>query len=111
MSRPLNHHHLPVFYLKGWCAPDGRVVRFSRPNGGDVKASPVSPKKTGRERFLYSLEGFPDEQRQVIEEKFFAPVVDEPASRALKALIECDQSKLTPELREAWTTFLMAARL
>jgi hypothetical protein len=60
---------------------------------------------------LYSLDGYPEDQRQVIEQKFFGPVVDEPASRALKVLIERDQSKLAEELRVAWTRFLMAARM
>jgi hypothetical protein len=47
----------------------------------------------------------------VIEREFFAHVVDEPASRALNVLIERDQSKLTEEMRVAWTGYLMAARV
>src|SRR6266849_8653727 len=111
MSRPFDHHHQPVFYLNGWRASDGRVVRFWRPNGREVVASPVAPKNTGYERFLYSLDDYPEDQRQVIEEKFFAPVVDEPVSCARKVLIERDQTKLTVERRNAWTRFIMAARL
>jgi hypothetical protein len=111
MSTPSNHHHLPVFYLSGWSAPNGRVMRYWRPNGREVVASPIAPKNTGYERFLYSLDGYPEDQRQVLEQKFFAPIVDEPASRALKILIEGDQSKLTVEMCNAWTRFMMAARL
>jgi hypothetical protein len=47
-----------------------------------VKASPIAPKNTGYERFLYSLEGYPEHEQHVIEREFFARVVDEPASRA-----------------------------
>jgi Protein of unknown function (DUF4238) len=111
MSRPLDHHHQPIFYLTGWCGPDGKVTRYWRPNGRKVVASPIAPKNTGYEPRLYSLDGYPKDQEQVIEETFFAPVVDEPASRALKVLVAGgDPSKLTNELAEAWTRFLMAAR-
>jgi hypothetical protein len=110
MSRPFDHHHLPVFYLNGWRASDGKVVRYSRPNGRKVKASPNAPKNTGFEPYLYSLDGYPEEQQQVIEEQFFARVVDDPAARALQVLIAGDPSKLTDESRVAWTRFLMAAR-
>jgi hypothetical protein len=111
MSRPLDHHHLPIFYLSGWCGPDGKVVRYWRPNGREVKPSPIAPKNTGYEPLLYSLDGYPEDQQQVIEEKFFGPVVDEPASRALKVLIELGPLSLTDEMRVAWTRFLMAARV
>jgi Protein of unknown function (DUF4238) len=111
MSRPIDHHHQPVFYLNGWRGPDGKVVRYWRPDGRKVMARPIAPKNTGYEPRLYSLEGYPKDQEQVIEETFFAPVVDEPASRALKVLIAGGApAKLTSELAEAWTRFLMAAR-
>jgi hypothetical protein len=74
-------------------------------------ARPIAPKNTGYEPRLYSLKGYPKDQEQVIEKTFFAPVVDEPASRALKVLIAGGApAKLTRELAEAWTRFLMAAR-
>jgi hypothetical protein len=107
VSEPFKHHQ-PVFYLKGWCGPDRKVVRNWRPNGREVKASPIAPKNTGFEpRLYYSLEGFPEDQQQVIEKEFFKRVVDDPAAPALKVLIARDQ--LTWEQRVAWTCFLMAA--
>jgi len=110
MSRPLDHHHLPVFYLAGWCGADGKVVRYWRPNGRKVVTSRIGPKHTGYEPRLYSLEGYLEEQQQAIEEQFFAVGVDGPASQALKVLIAGDLTKLTYELGVAWTRFLMAAR-
>jgi hypothetical protein len=80
MGEPLDHHHLPIFYLSGWCGPDGKVVRYWRPNGREVQASPTAPKNTGHEPLLYSLDGYPEDQQQVIEKEFFARVVDDPAS-------------------------------
>jgi hypothetical protein len=47
----------------------------------------------------------------VIEERLFAPVVDEPASRVLKVLMAGgDPSKLTRGLAEAWARFLRWGR-
>jgi hypothetical protein len=111
MSRPLDHHHLPVFYLSGWCDPNGKIVRYWRPNAREVKPSTIAPKNTGFEPHLYSLDGYPEDQRQVIEEQFFARVIDDPAAHALKALIEHSPSRLTDDMRVAWTRFLMAARV
>ena len=37
-----------------------------------------------------------------------APGVDDPAARALLAIIERNPEKLTPELRSAWTRFIMS---
>jgi hypothetical protein len=110
MSRPIDHHHQPVFYLNGWRGSDGKVIRYFRPNGRNVVASPIAPKYTGYEPRLYSLDGYPEDQQQVLEEEFFSMVVDGPASQALKILIAGDPSKLTDELRVAWARFLTAAR-
>jgi hypothetical protein len=110
MSEPINHHYLPVFYLRQWRNSAGKVVRYYRPHRG-VVASPIIPENTGYERSLYSLDGYPPEHRQAIEKQFFGPIVDEPASRALEVLLERKPEKLTPEHRIAWTRFLMAMRV
>lgn len=110
MSEPINHHYLPVFYLRHWCDTSGRLIRFHRPYT-KVVASEISPRATAYEPFLYSLEGFPEQIKQDIEKQFFSAIVDEPASRTMKVLIDRDKAKLTPELRTAWGRFLMAIRL
>ena len=107
MSEPNRHHYLPVFYLNRWAGPDGRVVRYYRPHH-DVVASSISPKFTGFEQGLYRLDGYAPEAENDIEKKFMARVVDDPASCAMEALIERDQSNLTPEFRQAWTRFVMS---
>lgn len=107
MSEPDKHHYLPVFYLNRWARHDGKVTRYYRPYR-DVVAAPISPKNTGYERGLYRLDGYAPEVQNDIEKKFMAPVVDDPAARALEVLIARDQSKLTPELRQAWTRFVMS---
>ena len=94
MSNPINHHYLPVFYLRQWCSANRKVVRNHRPYK-DVVASPIAPDKTGYEPFLYTLLGYPPGKEQVIETEFMGPHVDEPASRAWKILIARDRSTMT----------------
>jgi len=108
MNEPYkNHHYLPVFYLSQWAGTDGKVVRYYRPHR-EVVASRITPKRTGYEPGLYGLDGYAPSLNNVIEKEFMALVVDDPAAHALRVLIERDQSKLTPELREAWTRFVMS---
>ncbi len=110
MSEPIDHHYLPVFYLCQWCDARGKVVRYYRPHK-TVVASPITPKYTGYEPYLYSLPGNPPGKEQAIETDFMARAVDEPASKALPILIERNQSAMTEEMRRAWVRFLMAMRL
>jgi hypothetical protein len=110
MSHPINHHYLPVFYLRRWCNANGKVVRYYRPYE-DVVASPIAPDNTGYEPGLYTLLGYPPDKAQMIETEFMGPYVDQPASRALKILLDRDGSRMTEEVWEWWTRFLMAMRL
>jgi hypothetical protein len=107
MSEPNKHPYIPVFYLSRWSQPDGKIIRYYRPHQA-VVASPIAPKNTGYERGLYRLEGYVPEVQNTIEKNFMSPVVDDPASRALNTLIEQDNSKLTPEHRQAWIRFVMS---
>ena len=71
-------------------------------------ASLITPKNTGYEPKLYSPPGHPPGKEQILETEFMAKAVDEPASKALAALIDGDASSMTDELRIAWTRFLIA---
>jgi hypothetical protein len=107
MSEPDKHHYLPVFYLKQWANTEGRVVRYYRAHR-EVVADLIAPKNTGYERGLYRLAGYPVDQSNAIEKTFMAPLVDNQAALALHVLIERDLTKLTVELRQAWTRFVMS---
>lgn len=107
MSEPDKHHYLPVFYLSQWAGSDGKVMRYHRPVA-KVVAHPIAPRSTGFERGLYRLDGYAPDQRNAIEKSFMAPVVDDPAAQALRVLIERDHAKMTPEMRRAWTRFIMS---
>lgn len=110
MNEPINHHYLPIFYLRRWCNSDGKVTHYYRPHNA-VVASPITPKHTGYEPRLYSLPGHPPGKEQILETEFMAKAVDEPASKALTALIDGDALSMTEEMRIAWTRFLMAMNL
>jgi hypothetical protein len=51
------HHYIPVFYLKQWAGPDGKVVAFRRPHGDRVVATQKPPTHTGYDRGLYWMDG------------------------------------------------------
>jgi hypothetical protein len=109
VTEPIKHHFLPVFYLRGWCdSATGQLIQYSRPYR-DVIAEPRSPKATGFEPFLYTMEGLPDAQKQTIEKDYMAAKVDDPAARALRVLLGTNTSALTESLRAAWTRFMLAS--
>lgn len=107
MTAPLDHHYLPVFYQQSWTAPDGKLVRYHRPYT-QVVASRITPKHTGYERGLYAMPGVPPGREQQIETDFMTTLVDTPGADAYRVLLARDPGRLTPELRVAWTRFLMA---
>ncbi len=108
MSEPTDHHFVPVFYLRGWCANDGRLHVFSRPHDR-VVSSRLGPAHTGFERGLYSLRETPTADRQVIE-KFLAVRVDTPAAEVLKRIKSAGLSALSPSDWERWAVFMLSLR-
>lgn len=81
------HHYIPVFYLKEWARPDGRLTEFSRPTGKDVIPRRTSPKGTGYVRGLYRLDG-PNEAASEAFERIFFHQVDNLAKEALDMLLK-----------------------
>ncbi|QIJ75060.1 DUF4238 domain-containing protein [Methylobacterium sp. NI91] len=100
------HHYIPEFYLKRWCAGNGKLVEFSKPYGNEVKPKRVSPRQTGFIDRLYALEGLPESLSSQVEDDFFRPV-DNRAADVLKK-IESDTNNLEAEERVAWTQFLIS---
>ena len=108
MSDPSKHHFVPIFYLKQWAdAADDKLATYYRPHK-DVVVKRYAPSAVGYERQLYTLEGYAADTRNAIERDYMGPVVDDHGARALKVLLERDDSKLTPELRNSWTRFLIS---
>jgi Protein of unknown function (DUF4238) len=107
MQTPLNHHYLPVFYLKRWAGEDGRLCRFSRPHD-EIKARRVGPKKTAYIERLYETPGLPPEHAQQVEERFMQPL-DTFAADAL-AMLENGDDRINrdPIPRSSWSCFIMS---
>lgn len=103
------HHYIPVFYLKQWGGPDGRLYSYSRPYNV-VKAKPVHPDGTGYLRGLYAIEGLPSEAANVLETQFLKPV-DGSAAEALQALARGEPFLITAQMRTAWCRFILSLML
>src|SRR4029453_4424820 len=111
MSLPKRHHYVPQFLLRRWVNDDGELPLFRRCQDGVVRPTTSAPKGTAFVEFLYSLEGVPDDQRQIIETKFFAEHVDTKGAGALEKMLADGVGSLSPAERIDWTVFLIAARL
>lgn len=100
MTKPKNHHFLPIFYLKGWCDSSGQLIRYTRSYNNQIATKPVYPAQTGYEQYLYTMEGLPDDRKQIIEKDYMTAKVDTPAAKALRVLLDAGTSALTAEQRE-----------
>lgn len=101
------HHYIPVFYLKRWKGPDGRLCEFSAPFD-KVKPLLKTPQATGWVNRLYQMQGYPEHLAQQIEERFFSPV-DSAAADAL-AMMEArgNHASWTSDSRSAWSRFIVS---
>ncbi len=108
MQEPRDHHFIPVFYLKRWTSNHGKLVEYSRPYRSLV-IKHVGPKATGFQRELYSFPELTDENRHILESRFFHNT-DQLASDALDRLYS-GNTKWTPELRSAWSRFVLNFRV
>lgn len=105
--RPIQHHYIPVFYLKRWAGPDGKLCEFSRPFKSVVPLR-RAPRGTGFSDRLYELRDFPPELAQQVEERFFR-TVDTRAADALALMERSGNSAAwTLELRSAWSRFIIS---
>lgn len=100
------HHYIPVFYLKEWTRPDGRLTEFSRPTGDQVIPRRTSPKGTGYVRGLYRLDGPNEEASEAFERVFFSQV-DNLAKEGLDMMLQRIPPKWTIKVRWAWSRFVI----
>jgi hypothetical protein len=109
MSIPRDHHFIPVFYLKQWCAANGKLIEYSIKHGKSICKS-VGPRHTGFEPDLYSFPELPVDAAQHIE-KVFLQYVDDTAARALRLRLASAKSGWTPELVNGWSRFLLSLHI
>ncbi|MEL7737508.1 DUF4238 domain-containing protein [Citromicrobium bathyomarinum] len=92
MSIPRDHHYLPKWFLNRWRGPDGKVVRFTRPQGseGPLVCERKVPKAIAYLPDLYHLPDIPDpRESQTLELHFFQQIDD----RAAKAIDKLDRGE------------------
>lgn len=104
MSQPRDHHYIPVFYLKQWIGPNGKLIEYSRPYHNKIVAKPVGPRATGFQTDLYTFPDCPPEIAQHIESVFLSRT-DAQASHALAKLLSGSIERWNAELRSAWSRF------
>jgi hypothetical protein len=106
MTKLPKHHYIPVFYLREWAGPDGRLAEFSRPTGHEVKARPAGPKGTGYVRGLYRFDAASEEAAEAFEKLFFDHV-DSLAKKALDIQLDRAPAKWNADSRSAWSRFII----
>jgi Protein of unknown function (DUF4238) len=94
MGEPLKHHYIPRFYLSAWCGRDGRVTYY-RVERGRLVAKRISPKGTGYENRLYTIEAGPQDLRRLIEQN------RDSGREPSKSLRELFQSYLDSGIKDA----------
>lgn len=106
MSKPRDHHFIPVFYLKQWASSSSqKLIEYSIKHGKFI-AKPVGPRGTGYETDLYSFPDLPPEIAQHIEDVFLRSS-DNQAALALQRILEWDKSVWPPEMTQAWARCVM----
>jgi hypothetical protein len=100
------HHYIPVFYLREWTRPDGRLTEFSRPTGKEVIPRRTSPKGTGYVRGLYRLDDVSEHAAERFERVFFRQV-DNRAKDALDMHLGRRPLQWTQRNRSDWSRFVM----
>jgi hypothetical protein len=108
MNEPRKHHYIPQFYLRKWARPDGRVLCYKRITAGAVTADWVTPKSTGFEKDLYTLEHLPEDIRQAIEKEVTADVDNRAAAAMQKMITAKSADSLTADDRLAWAQFVVS---
>jgi hypothetical protein len=106
MSKDGKHHYIPVFYLKQWAGGDKRICEFSKPFDR-VIARRKHPDGTGFVHGLNTIPGVAAHDTQYLENVFFK-FTDNYAAIALRILLSDPPWHFTPEIRSAWSRFLMS---
>jgi Protein of unknown function (DUF4238) len=114
MNDPIRHHYSPQFYLRQWAGADARLTRYYRPQR-EVIATRCSPRGTGFEDYLYTVDNAP--RPQFIETDFFGRL-DDAAAPLLDKFINLGggitvlrPNYLSAEERSDWVRFISSLQL
>lgn len=102
---------MPVFYLSRRKGSDGRICRFSRPWGNEIKPDRVVPKGTAFEPRLYETRGLPPEKAQTMQKDFMAKLDNDAAAALVSLEGGLAETAWTNQARNSWSKFLVAQKL
>ncbi|NUP10742.1 MAG: DUF4238 domain-containing protein [Polyangiaceae bacterium] len=105
-----NQHYVPQCYLKAWCGPNGKLVRYASERSG-LHRREVVPKGTGFEIDLYTYQEAPfmrHAEPARIETRVFQKF-DDLGSKALQTLRTRPLRDLSDDEKDWWTIFVHAA--
>ena len=85
-------HYVPKFLLRKWMGPDDMIGAFRKDIPG-LPYSRLSPKGTGYERGIYSLEGVPEEDKNLVEDRVFK-LIDDIGAKAINKILDSGLSEI-----------------
>ncbi|HEY5080789.1 MAG TPA: DUF4238 domain-containing protein [Bauldia sp.] len=109
MNPSRDHHFVPVFYLKQWVGPSGKLIEYSQKQGKLIP-KPVGPQATGFERHLNSFPELPPELAEFLEDEFFKSA-DNDAALVLQKMLAGALKSLDGKQRSAWSRFLIGTKM
>lgn len=106
MSDPKKHHYIPQFYLSSWKRSDEKICAYKWV-GKNLKTVWISPKNTGYEHELYSIESSLSSEKSFLESEFLSPL-DSEAAPIYRKLVEAAEWSLSEDERSRWVRFIMS---
>ena len=85
-------HYVPKFLLRKWMGSDDKVGAFRKDIPG-LPYSRLSPNGTGYERGTYSLEGVPEEDKNLVEDRVLKPI-DDIGAKAINKILDSGFSEI-----------------
>jgi hypothetical protein len=75
MRDPKRHHYVGQFLLESWCGADGNLYVYTL-KGARLVCDRHTPRHTAHEMNHYTVEAFPEADRQVVEKVVMNKMVD-----------------------------------
>lgn len=110
-NNPIDHHYVPVFYLKRWVSGSEKKLWYYQKNvNGKIVEGKVGPKSTGFEPNLNTLiskkfSGINNEEIFIIEKKLAN--LDSEASKVLNKMIGTGIPSLSDQEKRTWLNFVL----
>ena len=103
-----NNHFVPEFLLKQWATDSDNKLAWFCFEEERFLAGRTTPKHVGAATHLYSTGGFEGHPHSTnFEKNYMGPVIDDPAARALRVILQSGVAKLSDDQRADWARYLV----